>query len=185
MRTRALFTLLAVSALAALAVLGLPGAGAAPAQHPPAPAISDWPHQTALLDAAVMAETAGQQRFPTLYAGVSLDLPGDALLVHRIPSPTFDQAIRALIPASVFIRYVDALYSETQLAEWMVEVVADQNYWHGRRIPLNSVGVRIGECVEAGVDEPARDGAAIIAHYPQRPICIELAGAAVPLTAGP
>ncbi|MGC4854964.1 hypothetical protein ACLQ24_16630 [Micromonospora sp. DT4] len=96
---------------------------------------------------------------------VSLDLPGRALLVHRVPTRGLDQAVRALVPA-VAVRFVDAAHSEATISEWLERVRADFDYWACRGIPLHSTGPKIGECVTVGIDHPQRDAGKLHARYP-------------------
>jgi hypothetical protein len=178
MRSRIVPVLVAVAALLAVPALSATAAPDSPSTPEPVP--SDWPNQTRLLDAAVTIEAAAQERYPQIYAGIALDLPGDALIVYRKPSAEFEGTMAALVP-HVTVRYAYAAHSERQIATWQAEVFADRDYWHRRGIDIHGTAPRVGQCVEVEVENPDRDGAAILAHYADRPICVEQGWPAVPL----
>ncbi|MFG1892340.1 hypothetical protein ACGFIR_31340 [Micromonospora sp. NPDC049051] len=170
-------------ALPALAINAQPSG--TPPQPGAAPARSYWPHQDSLGDAAAAVSEAGPRSWPQTYAGVELNLDGNELIVHRIPSdPAVDQAIRALVP-TVRVRLADADHPERQLTAWHAEMISDRPYWHNRGITLHNIGTRTGECVTVGIDNPTRDAAVVIAYYAHQAICIEYAGPPVLLTSGP
>ncbi|GAB3159088.1 hypothetical protein GCM10027290_63460 [Micromonospora sonneratiae] len=181
MKARTLLLALAMPAVMALAACGQAAAGQ-PAARQPDPAVSDWPNQGRLTEWATTVEREGQQNHPEVYAGVEINLDADTVIVHRIPSATFDEAIRRLLPPAATVRYIDATYSEQQLADWTAAVTADTDYWRQRGIELHLIGTKPGQCVLIGIDNPARDTTSITARYPARPICVEHASGAVPLT---
>ncbi|MDT5024405.1 MAG: hypothetical protein QOE61_831 [Micromonosporaceae bacterium] len=178
MKARALLCALAVPAVMALTACGQPAAGQ------PAPVTSYWPNQEKLTEWATAVEREGQQNHPEVYAGVEIDLAADTVIVHRIPSAAFDEAVRGLLPPTATVRYIDSTYSERQLTGWAAAVVADTDYWRERHAELRLVGTKPGQCVRVGIDNPARDAASITARYPDSPICVEHADKAVPLTGG-
>jgi hypothetical protein len=165
------------------AAMLLPACGQ-PAAGQPEPVISDWPNEGKLSEWAAAVAHEGQQNHPDVYAGVEINVVANTVIVRRIPSATFDEAVRGLLPPAATVRYIDATYSERQLTGWAATVVADTDYWRKHGIELNLVAAKPGLCVEVGIDDPARDTAAITARYPGRPICVEHAGKAVPLTTG-
>ncbi|MFI6824199.1 hypothetical protein ACIBJE_25150 [Micromonospora sp. NPDC050187] len=178
MKVRTLLLTLAVPA-----VMGLT-AGAQPAAAQSEPVIIDWPTQEKLLGWAAAVEHEGRHNHPEAYAGVAIDPTVGTVIVHRIPSVAFDDAVRRVLPPSAAVRYVDAEYSEGHLAAWTAEVVADTDYWRERGVELNLVGSKPGQCVLVGVEDPARDAASIGARYPGWPLCVEHDGRAVPLAGG-
>ncbi|MEH1167332.1 hypothetical protein V6V47_18295 [Micromonospora sp. CPCC 205539] len=180
-------TLLALPLLALLAACATPAASADPQQPStsatPLPQQSYWPGQEALMDAATQVENAALPRWPHTYAGVSLDVPGDVLLVYRVPTRDFDAEIRALVPA-VTVRFVDTPYSARTLDRWIERVRADVAHWQSRGVVVHSSFVELGECVTLEVAEPQRDAAKLAAFYPGIPLCVRKGWPAVPLNAG-
>ncbi|MEV0330307.1 hypothetical protein AB0H63_28200 [Micromonospora echinospora] len=183
MRSRALLALVAASALLAAPALAVADTASGRQSPVPTPFPSDWPNQMKLISASTKVETAARKRFPDTYAGNRLDLPGDALVVHRKPSPGFDEAIRALLPG-VTVRYAYASHSERQVNAWTERVAADQDYWKGRGITLHGIGPDMGQGVFVEVDEPHRDDATLITHYDDLPLRVERGGPAVFLVGG-
>jgi hypothetical protein len=184
-RSRTLSALTAVAALLVTSTIvagNAAGAGSRPAPATPFP--SDWPNQFRLSEAASTISAAAQQRYPEVYAGVELDVPGDVVIVHRRPTAGFDEAIAALVPG-VTVRFAYSPHSEAQVTAWQERVVADQTYWRSRGITLNGIGPRFGQCVVVQVDDPERDRLAIVTHYPDWSICVEQGGPAVPLVGAP
>ncbi|WP_327031319.1 hypothetical protein [Micromonospora ureilytica] len=179
--------LLALTSMALLAACATPTVSAGPQEPPasttPAPQQSYWPGQDALSDAAVVVEGAAVPRWPHAYAGVSLDVPGDVLMVHRVPTAGFDDAIRAVTPG-VTVRLVDAAHSARALDGWIERVRSDVAYWRSRGVVVHSSFVEIGTCVTLEVAEPQRDIARLTAFYPGIPLCVRQGEPAVPLTAG-
>ncbi|OZV75729.1 hypothetical protein CA850_28245 [Micromonospora echinospora] len=180
MKVRTLLLTLAVPAVIALTA-GAQPATAQPAAGQPEPVIIDWPTQDKLLGWAAAVEHEGQQHHPEVYAGVAIDPILGTVVVHRVPSAAFDDAVRRLLPPSAAVRYVDAVYPERELAAWAAEVVADIDYWRERGVELNLVGSRPGQCVLVGTEDPVRDAASIGARYPGWPLCVEHDGGAVTL----
>ncbi|MFG1918089.1 hypothetical protein [Micromonospora sp. NPDC048898] len=174
-----------VTALLTLTLLALPAACASPSASavPSVPHAeqSYWPAQDALNDAAEAVDGVGE-RWPDVYADVSLDVPAGVLLVHRIPSAGFDEAVRQL-GVHVTVRFVDAQHSARALDRWVEQIAADMDYWRQRGVAVYEVGPTIGKCVSVGVGDPQRDAAAVTAHYPGVPLCVEQGAPAVPLTA--
>lgn len=175
MKARTLLPALAVPAIMALTACGQPAAGQ------PAPVTTFWSNQEKLTDWAAAVEREGQQHHPEAYAGVEIDLAAHTVIVHRIPSAAFDDAVRRLLPPAATVRYIDAAYSERQLTGWAAAVAADTDYWRKRHVELRLVGTKPGQCVRVGIDNPGRDTASITARYPHRSICVEHASKAVPL----
>jgi hypothetical protein len=179
MRSRVLLALVAASAL-----LAAPACAVATASGPqppaPTPFPSDWPNQEKLTNAYTKVETAARKRFPDTYAGSRLDLPGNALVVHRKPSPGFEEAIRALVPG-VTVRFAYASHSERQVNAWTERVIADQDYWKRRGITLHGIGPDMGQGVFVEIDNPLRDDIALIIHYDDLPLRIEQGEPGVPL----
>ena len=180
MRTRTLAPLLpALAALAVLAACGGTPSLAAPQPPPsspspsPSPEVSDWPHQPALEDAALRVERVGRAHYSGQYGGVELDVPGDLVLIHRVPpAPAFERAASAAAGPAVRVRYVTAAYSEARLADGARTLDRDAARWQAHGATLHSVGPRMGECVEVGIEHPDRHGAMIIAAYPTIPLCV-------------
>ncbi|MDM4783347.1 hypothetical protein [Micromonospora sp. b486] len=175
----------ALSALAALPMLvacAAPGASASP-HPPPSSRQSLWPQQQALTDAAVVVDSAAGARWPDAYAGVSLDVAGGVLLVHRIPAAGLDAAVRDLA-AGVRVWFVDARHSARTLDGWAGRVTADVGYWQRRGVVVHSVGTDIGQCVRVEVANPGRDSAPIIGHYRPMALCVRQGSPAEPLPAG-
>lgn len=174
-----------VPALLIVPLLALPAGCASPSAsaRPDVPNAeqSYWPAQDALSDAADVVDRVGG-RWPDVYADVSLDVPAGVLLVHRIPSAGFDEAVRQL-GLHITVRFVDAQHSARALARWVEQVSADMDYWRQRDVAVYEVGPTIGKCVSVGVGDPHRDTAAVTAHYPGVPLCVEQGAPAVPLTA--
>ncbi|WP_416904869.1 hypothetical protein [Micromonospora echinospora] len=181
MKVRTRMLTLVAPAVLALTAGGLPVA-AQPVAELPEPVIIDWPTQEKLLDWAAAVEHEGQRNHPETYAGVAVDPTLGTLIVHRVPSAGFDDAVRRVLPPSAAVRYVDAAYPERELAAWAAEVAADTDYWRARGVELNLVGSVPGQCVLVGTEEPARDAAPISARYPGWPLCVEHDGGAVLLT---
>ncbi|RKN51207.1 hypothetical protein D7223_05760 [Micromonospora endolithica] len=169
----------------ALPLLALCAACAAPTASASGPSPhseqSYWPGQQALTDAAGAVDAIGV-RWPDVYAGVSLDLPADVLLVHRVPAAGFDEAVRRLVP-HVTVRFVDAEHAALALDRQAERVVRDVDYWRQRGVSVHSVGTTIGECVTVGVGDPDRDAAVVTAHYRGVPLCVEQGAPLVPLPA--
>ncbi|MEU5781316.1 hypothetical protein [Micromonospora lupini] len=148
----------------------------------PAPQQSYWPGQEALSNAALVVEGIGGQSWPDAYAGVSLDLPSDVLLVHRVPARGFDEAIRAVTPG-VTVRFVDASHSARSLDGWVERIRADAAYWQSHGVIVHSSYVEIGTCVTLEVAAPKHDAARLAAFYPGVPLCVQQGWPAEPLTA--
>ncbi|MFI6226158.1 hypothetical protein ACIBCR_02425 [Micromonospora echinospora] len=180
MRSRALLAFVAASVLLAAPALAVAGAASGPRPPAPTPFPSDWPNQEKLMNAYAKVETDARKHFPDTYAGSQLDLPGDALVVHRKPSPEFDEAIRALVPG-VTVRYAYASHSERQVNAWTERVIADYDYWRGRGITLHGIGPDMGQGVFVEIDNPFRDDIALLTHYDDLPLRVEQGGPAVPL----
>lgn len=182
---RTLYALPAAIAIAAAATAAaLPGTAAPsqPALTQPSPGQSYWPHQEDLMEAATRVEDAARQRWPDLYAGVALDVPGNVLLVHRIPAgPDVDAAVRALVPGTK-VRLVNAAHTEEQLRQWAERINTDTPTWEHRGVTITGVGPKLGRCVMVGVEtdlDLARP--LLVAHYPDVTLCVEQQGHAVPL----
>ncbi|MET7948431.1 hypothetical protein [Micromonospora sp. NPDC005324] len=175
-----------------LALAGSSVATAAPTtppQPPPAtatatpdPGRSEWPSQQEVMDAATVVGKAASTRWPRAYAGVAVDLPARLLLVQRIPTPGFDAAIRALVPA-VTVRFADARYSELTLDAWVADISADYDYWQRRGIPLHAIGAEPGQYVEVGTDNPQHNAGRIRDHYPRMTLRVVQGSPSVPATA--
>ncbi|MET7708682.1 hypothetical protein [Micromonospora sp. NPDC005413] len=185
---RRITMLLALPLLLALpAACTTASASPAPPQPPPPsntpdPGQSYWPGQEDVSDAATTVEDASAPRWPDAYAGVSVDLPARTLLVHRIPTPGLDAAVRAMVPA-VTVRFVDAKHSARTLDTWVEQVRADESSWRRRGITLYGTSTTIGECVDIEVEHPQRDAAKFTARYPRMTLCVQQGYPAVPLTA--
>ncbi|MBW4705721.1 MULTISPECIES: hypothetical protein [unclassified Micromonospora] len=48
---------------------------------------------------------------------------------------------------------------------------------------LAACGTDFGRCVTVGLADPQRDGAKVLAHYPEATLCVEQGYASDPLTA--
>lgn len=183
LRTTASLILPLMVLLAACATSNASGGPHQPhASTEPAPQQSYWPGQSALNDAALAVEGVAVQSWPYAYAGVSLDVPGDVLLVHRVPARGFDEAIRKVTPG-VTVRFVDAGHSARSLDGWVERVRADAAYWQSHGVILHGSYVDIGACVTLEVAEPKRDAARLTAFYPGIPLCVRQGWPAEPLTA--
>jgi hypothetical protein len=181
---RPTLALLLAAPLLAASACTTPVASAAP-QPPPATAApvvepSYWPGQDTLMDAGTTIDATAPTRWPAAYAGVELDLPAGHVLVHRVPTPGMDDAIRALVP-QVSVRFVDTAYSERQIAGWMDQVLADWTYWQRRGVTVHEVWPRFGTCVVVGVEDPRRHASVVAARYPSATVCVEHGSPAVPL----
>ncbi|MFY1701258.1 hypothetical protein ACN28G_05915 [Micromonospora sp. WMMA1923] len=168
MRSRTLFALLLVPIAAAGSAVAGPRHEATAA--PPAEVVfSDefWLQQDQLGRAADTVEAVARRQWPESYAGVELDPVANVLIVRRVPGdPGVDEALRALVPVSV--RLVDVVYPERQLDVWNERVLVDRGYWEKQRgIEILELGRDPGRCVRIGLDNPERDGPAVIAHYRQ------------------
>ncbi|MEU0549804.1 hypothetical protein [Micromonospora sp. NPDC005979] len=176
-----------LAALPLLALTACTAATAAPTTPPPAtatpnPGQSEWPGQQEVMDAATVVDDAAPSRWPDAYAGVAVDLPAHLLLVRRIPTPGFDAAIRAMVPA-VTVRFEDAVHSARLLDGWVEKINTDYDYWQRRGIPLHTVGAEPGQYVEVGIDNPRRDAGKIRARYPHMVLHIVHGGPPEPLNA--
>lgn len=115
------------------------------------------------------------------FAGVETDIPGNRLLVHRRPSEAFDVAVRMVVPAErLWLR--DVPYSAVDLEAGLTRVRADVAYWKRRGVEINTMGTHAGlGCVEIGVSEPDRHGAALAERYgANMAVCVVLALPPVP-----
>ncbi|GGM05963.1 hypothetical protein [Micromonospora yangpuensis] len=175
MRSRTLFALLLVPIAAAGSAVAGPRHEATAA--PPAEVVfSDefWLHQEQLGRAAETVEPVARRQWPESYAGLEVDVPANVLVVRRVPgNPGIDRALRALVPVSV--RLIDAVYPERQVDAWTERLRADRGYWQEQRgIEIIESRPDPGRCVSIGLDDPERDGPALIAHYRQTmAVCVE------------
>ncbi|MEU3452285.1 hypothetical protein ABZ671_01540 [Micromonospora sp. NPDC006766] len=189
-----------LAALLALPLLALPAgcatpvaSAAAPQPQPPVtrppqpatpePAQSYWPWQQRLTEAAEAVNNAAARRWPDTFAGTSVDVPANVLMVHRVaPAAGLDAAVRKMVP-DVTIKSIDARYSAKALDGWIAQVRADTAWWQRHGVTIHSTYVRIGLCVVAEVADPQRDATRIKAHYPAESVCVEQGYPAEPLIA--
>ncbi|KWV31124.1 hypothetical protein [Micromonospora rifamycinica] len=81
------------------------------------------------------------------------------------------------------VTFVDATYSAAKLEGWAAKVRNDQAFWQRQGVTVHGVGTDFGRCVTVGLADPQRDGATVLAHYPEATLCVEQGYASDPLTA--
>jgi hypothetical protein len=156
---------LGLAAAACAVLMTVPGGAVAHAS--PAPEPSPAAQQTAAEDAAMQVDRMGRERFPDVYAGV--ELREQRVLIFRLPSAPFDQAVRELqLPAEHELH--DAPYSARVLEELAQRVVADIEFWKGQGIQIMSVGSRPdGTAVEVGTPQAAQLAPQLPGRYGTNP----------------
>ncbi len=182
-----LTALLVLPLLVLPAACATPDASAAPqpptATSTPDPEQSYWPGQDEVLAAATVIDDHANARWSHVHAGVALDLPGQAVDVHRIPTPGFDAEIRSLVP-SMKLRFVDANYSAVTIKGWAERIFEDRPYWQRRGVVIHGLVPEMGEYVEVEVAHPKRDAPLIKAHYSHMRLIVRQGWPAVDLTDG-
>ncbi|WP_428966104.1 hypothetical protein [Micromonospora fluostatini] len=183
-RLAALLAVPVVLVVAEGATSAVPALSRPSVSRAPLPDQSYWPGQEELMTAAEIVDMLGPRRWPDAYAGVSLDLPGGFLLVHRVPTAGVEAEVRAVVPR-VAVRFVDAAYPAWRLDAWNDQIGAAVDWWQRRDVIIHGRYVRFGECVVVEVEYPARDAARLTARHRGVPLCVEQGYPSVFLTADP
>jgi hypothetical protein len=141
-----------------------PSDSTVPPSLPPTTDPSYGVMQAQLDDLATKASAVGTG-FPDSFAGVALDQDHGRLLVYRVPSPKFDQAIGQQLTGAPYL-LVDAAHSARQLHSVADRVRADRDYWQAHGVAVNSISpLADGSCVEVGTDSPATAKAPFAQRY--------------------
>jgi hypothetical protein len=178
-------TLLVLPLLALPAACTTPDVSAAPqpstATSTPDPEQSYWPGQDEVMAAATVIDDHANAHWSHAHAGVALDLPGQAVDVHRIPTHGFDAEIRSMLP-NMKLRFVDAKHSAATLNGWVQRIFDDRPYWQNRGVLIHGIGSEMGKHVDVEVANPERDARKITARYPHMELRVKKGWPAVDLT---
>jgi hypothetical protein len=113
----------------------------------------------------------GEDQHRTTYAGLIMDTDLDRVLVWRIPSPEFDQAL-ADLPGHEKIVTMCATHSYADLMTTVDRLTADQDYWKAQGLTLHQFGPEYKDnCVLVTTEDPARARTELTARYPNLPLC--------------
>jgi hypothetical protein len=107
-----------------------------------------------LAAAMTRIDDAGRERFADSYAGLEVDQEQVCAVVHRVPSPAFDEAVVAAAGEQACVVVRDAPHALAELAGWQQRIVDDLPMWSSRGVAISTVGARHdGAGVEVGAED--------------------------------
>jgi len=128
---------------------------------PSPPAVSDVPTtdtsfftQQSRLDDMATKVTGIGARYPQVFAGVELAPDHSRIIIFRIPSASFDAAVRAALPGDP-VSIDDAPHSARELNKLLNRVTADATYWKSHGVPLYWMSPQVdGSCLQIATSDP-------------------------------
>jgi hypothetical protein len=147
---------------------------------PPTTDSSFYAEQNRLDDMAAKV-TSIAAHYPRVFAGVELAPDHSGIIVFRVPSAPFDDAVRAALPGDP-VSIVDAPHSARELTTLLDRIWADRGYWTAHGVPLNWTSPQVdGSCVLVATSDPARAKPLFRLRYGAAPIQLIHGEAPVPL----